>query len=243
MRLKTILVTGSSGLIGSEAVEHFDHQGHQVHGIDNNMRRVFFGGPRRYVWNLDRLRRVAKNFTHHHLDIRDRLALETLFRAQRFDLIVHCAAQPSHDKARDIPILDFEVNALGTVNLLETTRLHCPEAVFISNEHQQGVRRCAKRTPVKGTGDALGIRAARGLQRDHRALPRLIRTLHSLFGASKAYGGSDGSGIWPLFRDECVYFSRRMPDRAFAFGGGVTWFSFIPRKGGDNRRHLFRIWV
>ena len=65
------------------------------------------------------------------MDIRDRIALETLFRSQRFDLIIHCAAQPSHDKARDIPILDFEVNALGTVNLLEATRLHCPEAVFI----------------------------------------------------------------------------------------------------------------
>src|SRR5208282_5648023 len=131
MKPKTILVTGSSGLIGSEAVEHFDRQGHQVHGIDNNMRRVFFGEPGDTSWNLERLRRTSKNFTHHNVDIRDRLALETLFCAQRFDLIVHCAAQPSHDKARDIPILDFEVNALGTVNLLEATRLHCPEAVFV----------------------------------------------------------------------------------------------------------------
>ena len=131
MKTQTVLVTGSSGLIGSEAVEHFDQQGHQVHGIDNNMRRVFFGDPGDTGWNLDRLRRITKNFTNHNLDIRDRNALATLFRSQRFDLIVHCAAQPSHDKARDIPILDFEVNALGTVNLLETARLHCPEAVFI----------------------------------------------------------------------------------------------------------------
>jgi CDP-paratose 2-epimerase len=131
MSLRKILVTGSNGLIGSEAVEHFDRQGHQVHGIDNNMRQVFFGTPGDTTWNLDRLRRATKNFTHHNLDIRDRIGLKTLFRAHPFDLIVHCAAQPSHDKARDIPILVFEVNALGTVNLLEATRLNCPEAVFI----------------------------------------------------------------------------------------------------------------
>jgi CDP-paratose 2-epimerase len=79
------------------------------------MRQVFFGAPGDTTWNLNRLRSIARNFTHHNLDIRDRSGLETLFRAQRFDLIIHCAAQPSHDKARDIPILDFEVNAVGTV--------------------------------------------------------------------------------------------------------------------------------
>src|SRR5271167_4351323 len=131
MASSTVLVTGSSGLIGSEAVEHFDGQGYEVHGVDNNMRRIFFGDPGDTSWNLDRLRTVTQKFCHHDIDIRDRTALETLFRAHRFHLIIHCAAQPSHDKARDIPILDFEVNALGTVNLLEATRLHCPEAVFI----------------------------------------------------------------------------------------------------------------
>ncbi len=131
MAQKTILVTGSSGLIGSEAVEHFDRQGHPVHGIDNNMRREFFGESGDTAWNLSRLRNSTRNFTHHDIDIRNRSALESLFRGQRFDLVIHCAAQPSHDKAKDIPILDFEVNALGTVNLLESARLHCPEAPFI----------------------------------------------------------------------------------------------------------------
>src|ERR1700757_2960401 len=102
---KSILVTGSSGLIGSEAVEHFDRQGHAVHGIDNKMRQGVFWEPGDTRWNLQRLRGVTKNFTHHELDIRDRTGLESLFRAHRFDLIVHCAAQPSHDKARDIAIL------------------------------------------------------------------------------------------------------------------------------------------
>jgi CDP-paratose 2-epimerase len=131
MKTRTILVTGSSGLIGSEAVEHFDRKGHVVHGLDNNMRREFFGEAGDTTWNLDRLRRVTKRFIHHQIDVRDRSAVEELFRAQHFDLIVHCAAQPSHDKAKEIPTLDFEVNALGTVNLLECTRLYAPEAVFV----------------------------------------------------------------------------------------------------------------
>src|ERR1700674_2373955 len=126
-----ILVTGSSGLIGSEAVQHFDLQGHEVFGVDNNMRRVFFGAAGDTLWNLERLKGATKRFTHSALDIRDRAAIEELFSTQRFELIVHCAAQPSHDKAKDIPLLDFEVNALGTINLLEMTRQHCPDAVFI----------------------------------------------------------------------------------------------------------------
>src|SRR5437868_3342114 len=129
--MKTILVTGSSGLIGSEAVEHFDRQGHHVIGVDNNMRQVFFGAQGDTTWNLNRLRLSTKTFQHANIDIRDRNAIDELFKTNKFDLIVHCAAQPSHDKARDIPILDFEVNALGTINLLEATRQHCREAVFI----------------------------------------------------------------------------------------------------------------
>src|SRR5215471_13956590 len=99
---KTILVTGSSGLIGSEAVAHFDQQGHEVVGVDNNMRREFFGPAGDTLWNLERLKGATTRFTHVALDIRDRAGVEELFRTQRFSLIVHCAAQPSHDKARDI---------------------------------------------------------------------------------------------------------------------------------------------
>src|SRR6266853_1798763 len=102
-----VLVTGSSGLIGSEAVEHFDRQGHEVFGVDNNMRRVFFGPAADTLWNLERLKNIAKRFTHAAIDIRDRAAIEELFRAQSFDLIVHCAGQPSHDKAREIPLKEL----------------------------------------------------------------------------------------------------------------------------------------
>src|SRR5437762_1465722 len=109
-----VLVTGSSGLIGSEAVEYFDREGHQVAGVDNNLRREFFGPQGDTLWNLDRLRKITRHFTHHSLDIRDRAAILDLLKGNRFDLIVHCAAQPSHDKAKEIPFVDFDVNAVGT---------------------------------------------------------------------------------------------------------------------------------
>jgi CDP-paratose 2-epimerase len=208
--MKTILVTGSSGLIGSEAVEHFDRQGHKLIGVDNNMRRIFFGDSGDTTWNLERLRRCTRNFTHYNVDIRDRMALEELFRAHRFDLIVHCAAQPSHDKARDIPILDFEVNALGTVNLLEATRLHCPEAVFVFMSTNKVYGDSPNELPLK----ELQTRWEYARPEDHNGINencRMDRTLHSLFGASKAsadlmaqeYGRYFGLKVC-IFRGGCL---------------------------------------
>lgn len=185
MKSKTILVTGSSGLIGSEAVEHFDRQGHEVVGVDNNMRREFFGVAGDTLWNLERLKRAAKRFTHVALDIRDRAGIEELFKARRFDLIVHCAAQPSHDKARDIPILDFEVNALGTLHLLEATRQHCPEAVFLFMSTNKVYGDAPNEVPFK----ELPTRWDYARPEDFSGISencRIDRTLHSLFGASKA---------------------------------------------------------
>jgi CDP-paratose 2-epimerase len=210
MSERKILVTGSSGLIGSEAVEHFDRQGHQVHGIDNNMRREFFGAPGDTTWNLDRLRRSTKSFTHHAIDIRDRSALDTLFRANRFDMIVHCAAQPSHDRARDIAILDFEVNALGTVNLLEATRVHCPEAPFIFMSTNKVYGDAPNEIPLK----ELETRWEYARAEDYHGVDencRIDRTLHSLFGASKAsadlmaqeYGRYFGMNVC-IFRGGCL---------------------------------------
>jgi CDP-paratose 2-epimerase len=210
MKTQTILVTGSSGLIGSEAVEHFDRQGHAVHGLDNNMRRVFFGEPGDTAWNLERLRRTCKNFTHNNIDIRDRIALEELFRSHRFDLIVHCAAQPSHDKARDIPIMDFEVNALGTINLLEAARLHCPEAVFVFFSTNKVYGDAPNELPLK----ELETRWEYARPEDYDGIDencRIDRTLHSLFGASKAaadlvaqeYGRYFGMKVG-IFRGGCL---------------------------------------
>jgi CDP-paratose 2-epimerase len=183
--MKTILVTGSSGLIGSEAVEHFDRQGHRVIGVDNNMRQVFFGAQGDTTWNLNRLKRSTQNFQHASLDIRDRNALDELFKSNRFDLIVHCAAQPSHDKARDIPILDFEVNALGTINLLEATRQHCRDAVFILMSTNKVYGDSPNEIPLQ----ELETRYDYSRAEDYAGVSescRIDQTLHSLFGASKA---------------------------------------------------------
>src|SRR5690349_5944810 len=114
-----ILITGSSGLIGSEAVEHFDAMGYSVVGVDNNLRREFFGPQGDTTWNLERLQQTTQRFVHHDIDIRSRERVLALFKECPFDMVLHCAAQPSHDKARDIPLVDFDVNAVGTLNLLE----------------------------------------------------------------------------------------------------------------------------
>jgi CDP-paratose 2-epimerase len=180
-----VLITGSSGLIGSEAVEHFDRQGHEVTGVDNNMRRAFFGPAGDTLWNLERLKSVTKRFTHAVLDVRDRAGMDELFRTQRFDLIVHCAAQPSHDKARDIPLLDFEVNALGTVNLLEATRQHSPEAVFVFLSTNKVYGDAPNEVPLKELEKRYDYARAEDFAGVDETC-RIDRTMHSLFGASKA---------------------------------------------------------
>jgi CDP-paratose 2-epimerase len=205
-----VLVTGSSGLIGSEAVEHFDRQGHEVTGVDNNMRRVFFGPAGDTLWNLERLRAATKRYTHVVLDIRDRAAIEELFRAQQFDLIVHCAAQPSHDKAREIPLVDFEVNALGTVNLLEATRQHCPEAVFIFMSTNKVYGDAPNEIPLKEQKKRFDYARPEDFAGVDENC-RIDRTLHSLFGASKAaadlvaqeYGRYFGMNVG-IFRGGCL---------------------------------------
>jgi CDP-paratose 2-epimerase len=179
-----VLVTGSSGLIGSEAVEYYSRQNWEVHGIDNNMRSVFFGPQGDTGWNLARLKRVARNFTHHDLDIRDRTGVFALFKEHRFHFIVHCASQPSHDKARDIPLIDFEVNAGGTVNLLEATRLHAPEAVFIfmsSNKVYGDVPNELPLVELTTRWDYARPEDLDGIDENQR----IDRCLHSVFGASK----------------------------------------------------------
>jgi CDP-paratose 2-epimerase len=128
---KTALVTGSSGLIGSETASFLDRDGWAVHGVDNNMRRDFFGKEGDTTPNLERLRRETQRFTHHDLDVRDRDAMLRLVDDVAPDLIVHAAAQPSHDLAAQRPFDDFDTNAVGTLNLLEGARRSCPETPFV----------------------------------------------------------------------------------------------------------------
>ena len=205
-----ILVTGSSGLIGSEAAEYFDGLGHRVIGVDNNMRREFFGPKGDTTWNLIRLQRVTRNFTHNSLDIRNREGVFDLFRRHHFDLVIHCAAQPSHDKAREIPLVDFDVNAVGTVNLLEATRQHCPEAVFILMSTNKVYGDAPNELPLV----ELPMRWDYARPEDYNGIRedlRIDQSLHSLFGASKLaadimaqeYGRSFGLRVG-IFRGGCL---------------------------------------
>ena len=129
--MKNILVTGSSGLIGSEVCTYFSKMGFNIHGIDNNQRAIFFGPQGDTRWNQDRLIKSIPEFEHHELDIRNRSGILDLVRNIKPDVIIHTAAQPSHDLAAAIPFDDFDTNAVGTLNLLEASRQFCPESPFI----------------------------------------------------------------------------------------------------------------
>ena len=182
--MKRVLITGSSGLIGSEAVTFFDQRGWEVHGIDNNMRREFFGPDGDTTWNLDRLRGSAKHFAHHPVDIRHRETIFALFQAYCPDLIIHCAAQPSHDLAKDRPFEDFEVNAVGTLNLLEAARRHCSETPFIFMSTNKVYGDAPNEKPFA----ELPTRWDYADPTDYEGIGETCRvdaSLHSLFGASK----------------------------------------------------------
>src|SRR5205807_10334865 len=131
MNMKKVIVTGSSGLIGSEVCVHLANLGWDIHGVDNNQRAVFFGPSGDTRWNQSRLEKTLKNFEHHELDIRDRSGVITLIDSVKPDAIVHAAAQPSHDKAASIPFDDFDVNAVGTFNFLEATRRYSTNIPFV----------------------------------------------------------------------------------------------------------------
>ena len=125
------LLTGSSGLIGSEVAAFFHERGFAVHGVDNNQREIFFGPQGSTRWNQERLMRTLPRFTHHELDIRDRSGILRLVEQLKPTLIIHTAAQPSHDLAARMSFHDFDVNAAGTLSLLEAARQFCAEAPFI----------------------------------------------------------------------------------------------------------------
>ena len=179
-----VLITGSSGLIGSEAVTFFDGRGWKVHGIDNNMRRDFFGPDGDTTWNLERLRQTTRRFEHHHCDIRDRQSILDLIAEQRPDLLIHCASQPSHDLAKDRPFDDFDVNAVGTLNLLEATRRFCPESPFIFMSTNKVYGDAPNERPLV----ELQTRWDYARTEDYHGIDETCRVdacLHSLFGASK----------------------------------------------------------
>ena len=127
------IITGSTGLVGSEAVNFFHDKGFEVIGIDNNLRKLFFGKNGSTSWIKSKLLKRNKNFKNYDIDIRNLNSITNIFKRykKKVSVIIHCAAQPSHDYGKNFPFLDFNVNATGTLNLLELTKKYCPEAPFI----------------------------------------------------------------------------------------------------------------
>jgi len=182
--MKKLLVTGSSGLIGSECVTYFDTKGWQVYGVDNNMRRQFFGDDGDTAWNLERVRAQTRHFEHRPLDIRNREEVLNTVRELRPDFVIHCAAQPSHDLAATIPFDDFDVNAVGTMNLLEAVRKHAPEAVFGHMSTNKVYGDAPNELELKELETRWDY-ADEALFNGVDETMRIDRSKHSLFGASK----------------------------------------------------------
>jgi CDP-paratose 2-epimerase len=184
MRKKSVLVTGSCGLIGSEVCVHFHQAGYEVLGVDNNQRSVFFGPEGDTSWTLKRLMATVPGYRHHEVDIRDRAGILDLIETTRPSVIVHTASQPSHDRAAAIPFDDFDTNAVGTLNLLEATRRFCPESPFLhmSTNKVYGDRpNTLALVELETRWDYADAEYSQGIPETFS----IDQSLHSLFGASK----------------------------------------------------------
>ncbi|GAA1394743.1 NAD-dependent epimerase/dehydratase family protein [Catellatospora coxensis] len=186
--MSVALVTGSAGLIGSEAARHFAGLGMHVVGLDNDMRKYFFGEDGSTAWSLVNLTsKLGDSYTHYDVDIRDRDVLNKIFERYGKDisLVIHTAAQPSHDWAAKEPFTDFDVNAVGTLNVLEYTRQHCPDAAFIFCSTNKVYGDTPNRLPLVEQDTRYEIDAnhqfANGITEDMT----IDNSMHSIFGVSK----------------------------------------------------------
>src|SRR5680860_439429 len=182
--MKKLLVTGSSGLIGSEVCTYFDNAGYEIYGIDSNQRSVFVGPSGDTRWNQQRLQENLKNFSHIELDIRDREGILKIVKEIKPDAIVHTAAQPSHDKAAAIPFDDFDTNAVGTFNLLEATRQYSTDVPFVhlsTNKVYGDAPNKISMIELETRWDYADDKYVNGIDENFT----IDQSKHSLFGASK----------------------------------------------------------
>jgi CDP-paratose 2-epimerase len=234
------LVSGSAGLIGSVTSELLHEAGWEVHGIDNNMRAQFFGPDGDVSWSIARLTASLKHYSHYDMDIRDRDGMMALIEGIKPELLIHCAAQPSHDLARERPFEDFDINAVGTLNLLEAARRQCPEAPFIFLSTNKVYGDAPNEKPLV----ELPTRWEYADPSDFEGIDescRVDRVLHSLFGASKLaadvmvqeYGKYFGMPT-VCFRGGCLTGAAHSAAELHGFLGYLA--------KATNRRRLYRIY-
>ncbi len=185
--MSVVVITGSCGLIGAEAVRYYAAQGMDVVGIDNNLREHFFGADGSTAWVRERLIADVKTYTHVDADIRDTEAMDRLFakHGKAIALVVHAAAQPSHDWAARDPFMDFSVNATGTLVLLEATRRHCPDAVFIFTSTNKVYGDTPNQLPLLEEKTRWTIDPSHRFVKGIDESMTVDQSTHSLFGASK----------------------------------------------------------
>src|SRR3989344_905295 len=182
---KKLLGTGSAGLIGSEAVRFFSRKNYEIFGIDNDMRAYFFGKEASTDWNRKKLEESHLNYRHLSIDIRDEKKIEKVFRQNKFDVVIHTAAQPSHDWAAKEPLTDFTINANGTLILLENFRKYTPNGVFIFTSTNKVYGDRPNFLPL------VELETRYELPKDHRFYQGIDESMsidnsvHSIFGASK----------------------------------------------------------
>lgn len=186
MKIKKVLITGSAGLIGSEAVRFFGDLGFEVHGIDNNMRKYFFGSDGDTGWMKKKLLSEQKRYIHHGVDIRDEKKIKDIFRNYKFDLIIHTAAQPSHDWAAKEPLTDFSINAQATLMLLENLRYHAKDATFIFTSTNKVYGDTPNRLPVIEKNTRYELPKTHRYYQGIDESMSLDHCTHSIFGVSKA---------------------------------------------------------
>lgn len=183
--MKTALITGSAGLIGSEAVKFFANKGFRIIGIDNNARKYFFGPGASIAWNLRRLKKQIKNYIHFDIDIRNKRKIDEILKKHKPDLIIHTAAQPSHDWAAKEPLTDFRINALGTHILLEGLRKFCPEAVFIFTSTNKVYGDNPNKLPFKELKTRYELTRMHPYYQGVNESMSIDNNIHSIMGVSK----------------------------------------------------------
>jgi CDP-paratose 2-epimerase len=209
--MKKVLITGSGGLIGSESVRFFSEKGFELYGIDNDMRGYFFGKEASTKWAVRGLKKTIPHYHHYSVDIRNNTEIEKIFKKNKFDLIIHTAAQPSHDWSAREPLIDFEINAYGTMVLLENFRKYCPKAVFVFTSTSKVYGETPNFLPLKE------LKTRYELGKNHPCFKGINENMsidkskHSIYGASKVaadimtqeYGKYFGLNTG-IFRGNCL---------------------------------------